>query len=326
MLRLIYLLDKGMSVGDFFSVLALIIPSLIFSILPLITLLSSVFVYNRLSDERQILILKACGLSDISIAVPAIYVAIAFTFVHLLISAYIMPVSHSHLKKQMVVLRNSYISSIIEVRKFNQISQDTTIYIENRDNEKNLYGLVLFDNRDPDSKSVTFAKHGVFSLEDGDAFFRLNEGVRQAYDTTGNITRLYFDSLSIKIEKEELVDTRKNKSSLELFIDQMLFPDQELSEDQQNKLKSEGHLRIIWPLFNLAFTLLGISFFLKIRFRRGHSVGSLLAGFLPVIIAAFIHFTLQKFSYSNPNVIFLCYANVLACIMVGIWNCRRKVI
>lgn len=326
MMRLLYLLDKGVSLGDFFSVVALIIPSLLFSIMPLITMLASIFVYNRLSEDRQLLILKACGLDDFSLATPALYVAAIFTILNLFISAYLMPVSYNKLKIQLGVMRNSYISSIIEIRKFNQISKDTTLYIEGMDSENNLYGIVLFDNRDPVNRSVIFAKHGLFNMDSGEAFFQLKNGLRQAYDSSDSMTRLYFDDLTVKIENEQLDVTHRNKSSLESFIGEMLNPDPSWSEDRQVRRKTDGHMRIIWPFFNLAFTFLGISFFLKIRHNRNQNWINLLSSFIPVVIAAFIHFTLQKLAYSNLNIIFLCYANTLACIIISIWNCKRKII
>jgi lipopolysaccharide export system permease protein len=234
-----------------------------------------------------------------------------------------MPVSYNKLKIRLGVMRDSYISSIVEVRKFNQISKDTTLYIDGRDSDSNLYGVILFDNRKPETRSVIFARHGKFNLEDGEAYFQLQQGLRQAYDSNKHMTRLYFDDLTVTIEKEQLDVSNKKKNSLESFIGEMLYPDPNMHPDTQKRRIADGHLRIIWPFFNIVFTILGLSYFLKIRPSRNSQWSKIMHSFLPVLLAAIVHFTLQKFAYKNLDIIFLCYANVLLCIIIGFLQCRR---
>lgn len=325
MMRLLYLLDKGISVVDFLGVVVLIVPSLLFSVLPIITLLAVLAIYNRLREERQIIILKNSGLDDFAIARPALIVASMLTVVSFFISAYLMPLSYNTLKNKLNILRNNYISNVIDVRKFNQISKHNTIYIDKKDEQGNLEGIILFDNTVQNSKSVLFAKYGNVYMNKQEMQFELVDGLRQAYDANNNITRMHFNNLTVKIAQDNIDVSKRSRTSLELYLHEMLFPSADFDNDKQVRLIAEGHNRIIWPLFNFIFVFLTLSFFLKIRFSRNFQWQPLLLCLVPAILVVFIHFTLQKYSYSNLNIIYLCYANLLFCIIFSIWQLKRKV-
>lgn len=324
-MKLLYLLDKGVSAMDFLGVVVLIIPSLLFSVMPMVTLIAVVSTYSKLKEERQIIVLKNSGLDDFSIAKPALIIAAIITVFSFFLSAYLMPLSYNTLKNKLSFMRNNYISNIIDVRKFNQISKYYTIYIDKKDSNGNLEGIILFDNSVQNSKSVLFAKYGNVYMGKEEMQFELSDGVRQAYDSNDNITRMHFDNLTVKIASDVSEVTGRTRNSLELYINEMLFPDAELDQEKQMRLIAEGHNRIIWPLFNFIFVFLTLSFFLKIGFHRHFQWKPILLCLIPALVATFIHFTLQKYSYSNLDIIYLCYGNILLCIIFSIWQLKRKV-
>lgn len=325
MMRLLYLLDKGIAIIDFLNLVILIVPSLLFSVMPLITLLSVLFVYNRFREERQIIAFYNAGLDDFEIARPALIISIIITIFSLFLSAYLMPISYNTLKNRLSELRNNYISNVIDTRKFNQISKHNTIYIDSKDSQGNLEGVIIFDNTVENSKSVLFAKYGNVYTNKDEIQFELSDGLRQAYDSNNNITRMNFNNLTIRIANDNTGVTRRSRTSLELYINEMLFPSSELSDAKQDRLIAEGHGRIIWPLFNFVFVFLTLGFFLKIKFSRNFSWQSIILCLVPAFLVAFIHFTLQKYSYSNTKIIYLCYANLLLCIIFSIWQLKRKI-
>lgn len=325
LMRLLYLLDKGINILDFLGIVLLVIPSLLFSVMPIITLLAILTVYNKLREERQLIVLKNSGLNDFSIARPALIVAAIVSIFSFFLSAYLMPLSYNSLKEKVSILRNSYISNVIDTRKFNQISKSHTIYVDQKDSKGTLEGIILFDNTTKNSRSVLFAKYGNVYMEKDEMHFELSNGLRQAYDNNNNITRMHFNNLSVRIANDPQDESKRIKKTHELYIWELLFPTAESNEEKRIRLIAEGHSRIIWPLFNLIFTILTLGFFLKIGFSRKFRWQPIFLCIVPALLITFIHFTLQKYSYSNLDVIYFSYANLLLCIIFSIWQLKRKV-
>lgn len=323
-MRLLYLLEGGVSVIDFFKLVSLIIPSLIFYIAPIITLLAVIVTYNKFKEDQQILILQASGLNDLSICKPGLVVASLMAMISLSISAYFMPLSYNALKSRIDYMRDSYISSTITPKRFNQISNDLTLHVKEADELGNISGIVLFDNSNKESRATIFAKYGRVYVEDKVIHFELHDGIRQAYDTNNNLTRLNFDSLKVEIKVQSEDAEGRGKSNLELFIDEMLFPDPDLPAHKQIQFKIEGHMRIIWPMFNIVFAFVFLSLFLKYPFSRKFYWKSIFFCAMPVFLITFIHFSLQKISHNNVNLIFLSYLNVISWMIFSMWKCYKS--
>lgn len=326
-LKFIYLLDNGVRLKHFFGLAVLLIPFLLFMILPIILVITIIFVYNRMMEERQITAFRNSGISNYQIAKPALFVAFVVTIFSFYLSAYLMPVSYSSLKEQLGYFKNNYVSNIIEPKIFNQISKHTTIYVNKKTPDHLLKGIILFENKATTSRSIIFAKEGrVVISKDQIAEFHLSEGVRHSYDKNNNITKLSFDNLIVSLVNENIESGSKNKNSAELFLHEMFWPDSDISSDRKNRLVTDAHLRIIWPVFNFVFVFLALSVFLHQSYNRKSQVKQFIWAFLPVIIAAYIHFTAQKVAYHNLQYIYLCYINIFLCIFFGVWqNMKKKI-
>lgn len=263
-----------------------------------------------MKEEQQIVIFQSCGLGNLSIARPAIIMAFGISILTFVISAYIMPISHTMLKERIKYFRDNNFSYMIVPKKFNQISNELTLYFSDIDKSENLTGLVLFDGTNHDSKAIYFAKSGDISIEDGSMSFILSDGVRQGYDAKRNPTFLNFDKLTVLIQNDTKDSDYRKKSDLEMFLSEMLYPDKDLKPDKQTKLVIEGHIRIIWPFFSVIFTSVFLSLFLRYQFSRKLYWKQIMICLIPIFIITFIHFSLQKLSYVNPIFIFAAYLNL----------------
>ena len=71
-----------------------------------------------------------------------------------------MPLSYNNLKQGLSDFRESYVSNIIDTRTFNQISKHSNIYVDYKNSDGSLDGVVLFDNKVPEHRTILFAKKG----------------------------------------------------------------------------------------------------------------------------------------------------------------------
>ncbi|PCJ24713.1 MAG: hypothetical protein COA94_07070 [Rickettsiales bacterium] len=322
-LKYIFLIDKGIALATFFRLTILLVPYLLYMILPIITVITIIYVYNHLQDGRQLIIFRNSGLSNYQLAKPALLVAICFTIITWYISMHLMPFSYNLMKQEMANFKEGYISKIIDAKTFNQISKYHTVYVDKKNPDGTLEAVLLFDNKVSANRTMLFAKTGRITISDEQHIeFELNDGFRHSYDHLGNLTKLYFDNLAVIINGETNAShTRKNS---ELFINEMLFPDASLPLKKRNRLIADGHSRLVWPLFNFAFVFLALSIFLNQPHNRRAHIKPFILTFLPLLLASYLHFTLQKLAYKNLDYIFLCYANVFLCIICAIWQNMKK--
>ena len=325
-LKLLYLLEKGVELIEFLNLIILIIPSIFFMISPLISVLAVIYVYNKIQENRQLIILRVGGLSNFALAKPGLLVVFYITLVSYYISLYLMPFSYSKLKYDLNNFRQNYISTnIINAKSFNQISKDFTIYLDKKSADGNLEGVILFDNRISKDRTILFAKTGKIIIHEGTPLFQLRKGFRQSFDNNNNITKLYFDELLIAIKNEDTSQNDRSKTSLELYVSEMLQPNSNLPEESKVRLIVDGHQRLIWPLFNYALVFLALNMFLTTNNdSRKSNIKQLLYTFLSVMVVAYFHFTLQKAAYKEPLYIFVCYLNIFVCIVFSIWKINKS--
>jgi len=324
--KLLYLIDKGIAFAEFLKLIVLILPSLFFMISPLIATLAVVYVYNKLQSERQLIILKTSGLSNFSIAKPALTIAIFVTLFAYYISLYLMPLSYNKLKSDLSSFKENYVTGIIDARTFSQVSKYITIYVDKKNDNGTLEGVILFDNKIPEQRSVLFAKIGKIVMNDNIPLFQVQNGFRQSFDENNNLTRLYFDNLTVEVKNDENFEDDRNRTSLELYINEMLWPRADLSDERKTRLRIDGHQRIIWPFFNYCLVFLALSMFLSQPYSRKSSLKQMVHTFVPLIIVAYCHFTLQKIAYQQPIYVLGCYLNVFVCVVFSVWQSRRWVV
>lgn len=323
-LKLMYLIDRGVGLTDFFRLTILILPSLFFVISPLICVLSTIFVYYKLQEDRELIIFKASGLGNFSLIKPALTFATIVTLFGYYISSYLMPLSYNKLKSELRNFRENYLSRIIDEKKFNQISKNITVYIDKRNPDSTLEGIILFDNEVPENRSVLFARNGKIFVQDNALLFQLQDGFRQIFDENNNLNSLYFDSLLMEVKKNNINNNDRSRTSLELYINEMLWPNETISEERKMRLIIDGHQRLLWPLFNYCLVFLALATFLNQPYNRRSHFKQMLYTFIPLVLVSYIHFSGLQIAYQNRNYIGVCYLNIILCLIFSVWQSRRK--
>lgn len=321
LLKLLNLLDKGIGLVDFVQLSVLLIPSLLHLTLPIITTISIAYAYNKLKNDRQIIILSSNGISNIRLINPAMIFCVVIAIFGYINSAYFMPKTYNKLKEDMYQIKNNYVSKIIAPKTFTQISKKTTIYIREQNLDGSIEGVVIFDNRIPSEKSIIFAKKGVIRIQSNKPIIYLTDGLRQAYDSANNIVKLNFEHLVFDISQtgNQNLESRKQINNVGAYIQDLLFPSNDLEKYKINRAIVDGHNRILWPLYNIVFPLILLSILLQTPYSRVAQYKESLLILFFLIVAASMHFSLEKMSYNNLNIIILSYANAIIFIIGSLW-------
>src|SRR5579871_2853160 len=193
------IVNRGLSLGIFVEVTALIVPRLVEVVLPIAIFLAVLFSYNRLISESELVVMRAAGLSQGRLARPALLAGAIGTALLLAMSTYLLPVVNREFKDLQFQIRNRFSSALIQEGVFNTMSESLTVYVRSRDRRGELGGIVVHDTRDPLKPVTLFAERGALvGTPEGERVLMVN-GSRQQYDeTTGRLSILSFSSYTLE--------------------------------------------------------------------------------------------------------------------------------
>ncbi len=324
-LKLVYLLTKGIGITTFFMLTLLTLPSLLLTIIPLSLFLSVVFYYNRIKNDREMIVMENSGLNYLQIAKPAIVLSIILTLICYSISLYFLPFSYGKLKTKLDSLRESYTTSLLHAKAFNPISKYVTLYIDKKYNNGSLGGLIIFDYRESSDPAIIFAKHGQLTVKSDSLVFLLAKGTQQRTNTSGLIDILKFDDLVINIQNKNSYhdQDRKNKDIQEKYLYELFSPKEEESIVRISKFRAEGHQRLAWPLFNLSLTMIALAIIIPANYNRRMNLKPTIYASLFAILTVMINFMVSNLSTKNPWLDYILYFNLIIVFSIS-YNILRE--
>ncbi len=252
------IINSGASSAAFWMLTFLALPRFFEVILPIALMISTIFIYNRMMSDSEVVVMRAAGVSPMGMARPAIISGIIVTFLLLLITTWLAPTALSNMVKMRQVIKAQYSTLLFREGIFNAVGKNLTVYIDNRTLKGELEGLLIHDSRPELPAPVTIiAKRGVIvSSEEGQQVL-VYDGSRQDFNNkTGALNRLDFERYSIDLPEAEAVRNRWKEPDERTFLE-LLHPDLTNSNDikYRDNLFIELHKRIASPFLALTFTL-----------------------------------------------------------------------
>ncbi|MBO1081196.1 LPS export ABC transporter permease LptF [Roseomonas haemaphysalidis] len=273
-------LDRGLSAAVFVELTGLLLPSFVAVILPITTFVVTLFTYVRLAGDRELVVMRAAGLSDWRLSRPALVLATLCTGLCLFLQLWLVPVSHSAFREWQYEIRNEMAAILVQEGVFSALGDDLTVYARRRDPDGNLRGIMVHDSRQPGAPVTIMAEEGrLVSTPRGPRVTLLN-GVRQtleqappgAANPAPRLSVLTFteNSLDLATSSRSQQDGGRNRDSRERFVDELLNPDpaENLPDRDIRKFRAEGHQRLASPFTALAFALVALATALGTAFRR----------------------------------------------------------
>src|SRR6266567_3446485 len=182
-LRLVDLIvNRGLSVALFSYMALLILPRFLDIVLPIGAFIAVLFVFNRLTSESELVVMRAAGLGPLVLARPVFILAGIAFLVLMSLSAYFLPASNREFKDLQFEIRNRFVSALLQEGAFTTISDKLTIYIGGRNQRGEVIGLLINDDRDPQQPVTILAEQGAFANSaEGSRIIMVN-GSRQRFD------------------------------------------------------------------------------------------------------------------------------------------------
>lgn len=267
------IINSGASSFSFFAVTMLAMPRFFEVILPIALMIGTVFIYNRMSADSEMVVLRASGMSPLRLSRPAIELALATTILAFIIAAWIAPISLSKMQAMRVAIKAQYSALLLRDGIFNQIGKNLTVYLSRRNEKGELEGLFIHDTRGGQKNAVTIlAKRGVIVSDYSGQQVIVYDGSRQEVNPdTGSLNRLDFERYTLDLPESEPVRQRWREPD-ERTLTELLDPDEQVRSDQKKmrEFMVEAHRRFVSPFLAVTFTLLSLcSLMLGSLDRRG---------------------------------------------------------
>jgi lipopolysaccharide export system permease protein len=260
--------NRGLSFVVFLHLTSLLIPSFIAVILPITTYVVIQFVYQRMTTDRELTVMRASGLSPWALARPALTVALMATILGYILSIWAVPAALSDFKQFQWEIRNRLAAFLLQDGVFTPLSDKLTVYIRTRDQDGTLHGILVDDARDPSAHATILAERG--RLVDGPSGPRvlLLDGSREEIDhQTGRLNVLTFGQNEIDLADATKDETDRPADMSEVPLSALLDPHPWFERDRP-KWVAEGHKRLSAPLTTLSYAMVGLFSALGGIFRR----------------------------------------------------------
>jgi len=288
-LRLVDLIvNRGLSAEIFLYLAMLILPRFLNIVVPIGVFIAVLFVFNRLTTESELVVMRAAGMSPLALAKPVLELA-GFSWLFLmLLSIWLIPASNREFKDLQFEIRNRFVSSLLQEGSFTTISDRLTIYIGARNDRGEVIGLMIDDERDPKQPVTLLAERGAFADSGGASRIIMINGDRQQYNReTGKLSVLTFERYVLDLDMMREAPEARAREAQERYLGELFFPAADIDAGLRDAYLVEGNERLTVPLTAFAFALIPLACLLPGEFnRRGQLKRILVAVGLALIFQA----------------------------------------
>ena len=255
-------MNAGSASSAFFLLTTLALPRFMEVIFPLSLMSATLFLYNKMVVDSELIAMRGMGHSSFALAKPAIILGLIVTVLLWATTMWVTPLSLTKMMKMRGELKAEFSNILFREGVFNQVGKGLTVYIRERTAQGGMAGLMIHDSRDPTKMpSTIMAKRGsILSGENGDQVVVYNGARHEMNRDTGTLQRLNFDRYTIDLPESGAISSRW-KGPDERTITQLFHPDLANKKDKEHlrEFKVEIHRRITGPLLALSFTLIALS-------------------------------------------------------------------
>ncbi|PWS37821.1 LPS export ABC transporter permease LptF [Falsiroseomonas bella] len=319
-------LDRGLSLTVFIELTSLMLPGFIAVILPITTFVVVLFVYVRMNSDRELVVMRAAGLSPLRLARPAISLALISVAVGYMLNMWLVPLSHGAFRMWQFEIRNQMAAILLQEGVFSSIGNELTVYARSRERDGTLRGILVHDQREPGAPVTIIAEQGRITTTPLGPRVLLINGVREQMEAGRNgqpprLNTLSFAENSVDLARATRQEEVRARDSRERSIPELLDPDpaEGLRPRDVARFYGEAHQRMSAPLTALSYALVALAVALTGQFRR-HGGGLRLAAGIGITVGLLaLGLTIGNLATRENAFVWLIWAHALVPGIVALW-------
>ena len=321
--------SQGQTILVFVGITGLIIPLLVLVIAPIALLIAVAHVLNKLSNNSEIIVMNAAGMSPWVLFRAFVVAALVVSVLVGAISAYFAPKGLRMLRDWLTAVRANVVSSIVQPGRFTTIENGVTIHIRERRPNGQLAGIFLDDRRNPNERITVLSEIGELLDNESGTYLVLQKGIVQRQETgQRDPAMVVFDRYAFDLSQFAGGVQSAKYSIRERYLWQLLFPDpkDQFYVEQPGQFRAELHDRLMAPLYPLAFVVIAYAYLGAPRTTRQSRTLSMLGAIGGVALLRLIGFSSTVFGAVVPWMLALQYLTLAAAIGAGLYVIRRGLI
>jgi len=314
------IVNRGLSGGMFVYLTMLLLPNFLVLVLPIALFTVVVFTYAKLISDRELMVMRAAGLSQFALAKPALILALAVVGLGYFLNLYVVPQSYAKFRTLQWDIRYNYTHILLREGAFNTITDGVTVYVRQRTSDGKLLGILVHDQRDKENPFTLMAAKGAMVDTGEGARVVMFNGNRQAIDKeTNKLSILYFDRYVFDVSTSRGTKHARYREPRERNLDELFnietAPDLEAKE--HGKFIVEGHKRLASPLAALAYTLVGLACLISGAFSRRTQTRQVSVAIAIMVALQGSALGLENLAAKNLSAVPLIYLHAIGPIVLG---------
>lgn len=321
--------SQGQTILVFVGITGLIIPLLILVIAPIALLIAVAHVLNKLSNDSEIIVMNAAGMSPWVLFRAFMAAALVVSLLVGAISAYFAPKGLRMLRDWLTEVRANVVSSIVQPGRFTTIENGVTIHIRERRPNGQLAGIFLDDRRNSNERITVLSEIGELLDNESGTYLVLQKGIVQRQETgQRDPAMVVFDRYAFDLSQFAGGGQSAKYSIRERYLWQLLFPDpkDQFYVEQPGQFRAELHDRLMAPLYPLAFVVIAYAYLGAPRTTRQSRTFSMLGAVGGVALLRLVGFASTVFGAAVPWMLALQYLTLAVAVGAGLYVIRRGLI
>jgi LPS export ABC transporter permease LptF len=315
-----FLLNYGIELTNFLGLTVMMIPFILSVIVPFVTFISVVFVYNKLIGDNEIVVIAGAGYSPARIARPAIILAGILTIAHLFLNVWIVPITQAKFYDTQWNLRYGLAHLKLQEAAFTEMSHGLVVYVD-KVSGQDLNNVMLSDMRDNKSQMAIFAQNGKLVntmrglsivMSNGSLLMQGSGKVIGSFDN--------FD-MDLSITEKNNNNTFKARRMPTLTLVKAIS--EQLSPEQHKTVLGEISTRVLSPFMNMILAILAATVLLRSSLlrRRASFAPAIAVVIMVAIMAAFM--SASTMLWTIGNLIALAVSQVVVFGIIGFMLVRK---
>jgi len=321
-LRLVDLIiNRGLPLSMFAYLAVLLLPRFLAVVLPIAVFCAAVFTYNKLASDSELVVLRAAGMSQLSIAKPGLIAAVLASVAMIFLNMYLLPASYREFKELQFSIRHDYSSILLQEGTFNTLGEKVTVFVRERNAAGELRGILVHDSRNPEQEVTMMAEQGaIVQSETGPRVILVN-GNRQSVDQEkGELSLLYFDQYVVETPTSEGPTYTRFRDPRERYLPELLFPGDTADErHQRQSLIAEGHNRITALFLPITYCAVGLALLMSAPFSRRGQVRITILSVVVISLIAVGHISLHNLAERHLSIIPALYVITIAPFLAALY-------
>lgn len=311
------IVNKGLPVSEFIRMSLLAAPRYLVYLVPVVMFGATLFTYNRMINDSELVVLRAAGFSRARLALAGLIVAAASSLFCYSLTLYLMPATQLELRSIILQVRSEWGAALLKEGQFTTVGDHTTIYIKERKANGELVNV--FYHNTEDQLTIIAERGAIVDTEDGPRILVVN-GNKQSFKD-GRLHVLQFDRSTLDLGMNQQVQKLRWAEPHERYLPDLLSPDLSNPGDRehQDTLIAEGHSRLTTPILPVTLAALAMAIILGGEFSRRGQLKHVLSAIVVMIAVYVNHIWLSNISARQPWLIPASYANALLPLAVALY-------